>query len=331
MPQEIIIEPMTEHFIVWRCLHGGPLSLQSIDRWPSDSPLAWETYRARNLPLLRKLVQTYGTCAFLARDGDQVVGQLRFYPQAILSLEEAGELCLQQDFPAGCTERLVEKRFPPLEEIEDKTLVVHCMMTGSPHQRENPYQRKGIGTRLATALIAWAKEKGWEQIETGAFEDLPILYAFTGGAGERFLGEAGVQRRRHKDRARVGARGGAAPRAARTGSGAGAGPGERNEPAYHAPGARLSKWRPGNATTPTGQMQAQWAARRIPSPAGASTCSAGRFNARCGCTDARRGLAGTCGEKGIACPTGGSSTIWSGPPGSASRGSTGRSSVWSTA
>ena len=193
MPQEIIIEPMAERFIVWRCLHGGPLSLQSIDHWPSDSPLAWESYRARNLLLLRKLIQTYGTCAMLARDGDQVVGQLRFYPQAILSMEEAGMLCLQQDFPAGCTERLVEKRFPPLEEIEDKTLVVHCMMTGSPQQRENPYQRKGIGTRLANALIAWAGERGWEQIEAGAFEDLPILYAFTGGAGKGFWERLGFR------------------------------------------------------------------------------------------------------------------------------------------
>ncbi len=185
--QEITIEPMTERFIVWRCLHSGPLSSQTIDQWPSDSSLPWETYRARNLPLLRKLIRTYGTCAILARDGDQVVGHLRFYPRAILSMEAgAVGMCLQQGFPAGCSEQLVEKPFPPLREIADKTLVVHCMMTGSPQQHENPYQRKGIATRMAGALIAWAREQGWGQIEAGAFEDLPLLYAFTGAAGKSF-------------------------------------------------------------------------------------------------------------------------------------------------
>ena len=32
MVAKVVVEPMTEEFIVWRCLHGGPLSRGTIDR-----------------------------------------------------------------------------------------------------------------------------------------------------------------------------------------------------------------------------------------------------------------------------------------------------------
>jgi hypothetical protein len=128
-----------------------------------------ECYRQRNLPLLRKIAKTYGACAILARDGDHIVGQLRFYPKAICDLKGAGGLCLQQDHPAGPAEDFADHDFPPLAQIEDKTLVVHCLMTGSPQQRENPYQRKGIGTRMVRALIQWAKTNGWERNEADSY------------------------------------------------------------------------------------------------------------------------------------------------------------------
>lgn len=191
MLEDVSIEPMNESFILWRCLHGGPLSRETIDKCPSDGKVDWETRRAINIPLLRKIIKTYGTCAILAKDGDQVVGFLLFYPKILYSLKEAGGLCLQQAFPNGPSERLVETRFPPLEEIQEKTLTVRCLMTGSPFQDENPYQRKGIGTRMARELIQWAKENGWESIEATANEDLDILYAHTGQAGRRFWGKLG--------------------------------------------------------------------------------------------------------------------------------------------
>jgi len=34
MIKDVVIEPMTEDFIVWRCLHGGPFSCKTIDQWP---------------------------------------------------------------------------------------------------------------------------------------------------------------------------------------------------------------------------------------------------------------------------------------------------------
>ncbi len=186
MDKDIVIEPMDEEFILWRCLHFGPLSCQSMDQWPSDSPMDWERYRTRNVPLLKKLTRTYGACAILARAGDRVVGQLRFYPREVWNMAEAGELCLQQDFPNGPADDFAAKEFPSPALLEDKTLAIHCFMTGSPQQGENPYQRKGIGTGMVKFLIQWAGTHGWERIEVDAFEDLPLIYEITGSAGYPF-------------------------------------------------------------------------------------------------------------------------------------------------
>jgi N-acetylglutamate synthase-like GNAT family acetyltransferase len=67
------------------------------------------------------------------------------------------------------------------------------MMTGSPLQKKNPYQRKGIGTRMVRALIEWAKANGWERIEADSFEDIPIIYDITGSAGHTFWEKLGFR------------------------------------------------------------------------------------------------------------------------------------------
>lgn len=186
MIEDVVVEPMTDDCILWRCLHAGPLTCHSVDQLPSEGRTELERYRRRNLPFLRKIARTYGACAILARDGDRIVGMLRFYPKAICGLDGAGGLCLLQDHPAGPIEGFAENHFPAPAQIEDRTLSVHCLMTGSPQQKENPYQRKGIGTRMVRALIQWAKANGWERIEADSFEDLPIIYEMTGSAGHKF-------------------------------------------------------------------------------------------------------------------------------------------------
>jgi GNAT superfamily N-acetyltransferase len=191
MGKEIFIEPMSEKFILWRCLHFGPLSHQSIDQWPADSQMDWERFRTRNIPFLAKLTRTYGACAILARVDDRAVAQLRFYPKVIWDKKDAGELCLLQDYPSGPVDDFAETAFPPLEKIEDKTLAIHCLMTGSSQQEDNPFQRKGIGTRMVRYLIQWAKGKGWERIQVDAFEDIPLIYEITGSAGYTFWEKLG--------------------------------------------------------------------------------------------------------------------------------------------
>ena len=193
MAENLVIEPMTEEFILWRCLHSGPLSCDTINRWSSADNMPWDSYRKRNIPLLAKLTRTYGACAIIARDGDNIVGHLRFYPKAIYDLEGAGYLCLQQDHTAGPADNFADSDFPSPVQPGERTLLVHCLMTGSPLQKENPYQRKGIGTRMVRALIEWARANRWERIEANAFEDIPIIYEITGSAGVRFWEKLGFK------------------------------------------------------------------------------------------------------------------------------------------
>ncbi|OGD22300.1 MAG: hypothetical protein A2W03_09435 [Candidatus Aminicenantes bacterium RBG_16_63_16] len=184
---DLIVEPMREDFILWRCLHGGPLNRQNIDVPPTNLGVDWPSARARNIPLLVKLTRTYGACAIMARDGDDVVGTLRFYPMALCSFEDSGAgFCLQQRPPAGPADDLAARGLPSLTAQADKTLFVHCLMiTASPGEPER-YRRKGLATRLAQELIRWAKGQGWSAIEANAYEELPMLYAISGVAGRRF-------------------------------------------------------------------------------------------------------------------------------------------------
>ena len=118
---------------------------------------------------------------------------LRFYPKSVCSLNGDGGFCLQQDPPNGPAFNLCNSEFPSLEQIDDKTLMIHCMMTGSPQQEENPYQRKGIATQMGKTLIEWAQGKGWRGIEVEAFEDIPIVYEITGSAGQTFWAKIGFR------------------------------------------------------------------------------------------------------------------------------------------
>lgn len=209
MSENVSIEPMTENFILWRCLHHGPLSKQTIEQLPSEEQqnINWENIRAINVPLLKKLIKIYGTCAIVARDGDEIIGMLRFYPKAVISMEKAGHLCLQQDYPAGPNEDLINEQFPSFDEIEDKTLKVHCIMTSRPYAGDKEAElfgehylnkadagaRKGIGLKLAQALIAWAKEQGWKRLEVTTFADLDMFYGVTGSAGKSFWEKLGFK------------------------------------------------------------------------------------------------------------------------------------------
>lgn len=198
----MVVEPMTGELIVWRCLHHGPVSPETLDVHPPDDSIPWARYRRRNIPLLEKLVRTYGTTAILARDGERVVGTLRFYPKVVTFMEGAGGLCLQQDFPSGPADDFVKTEFPEPADLIDKTLLVHCLMTGSALRSENPYLGRGLGSRLVEGLAGWALENHWRHIEAHAFEDLPLIYEITGSAGLTFwkkLGFSIMDRHPHPD------------------------------------------------------------------------------------------------------------------------------------
>ena len=192
MLDHLVIEPMREEPILWRCLHGGPLSAKNIDRPAPHPEIDWPLTRARNIPLLNKLVRTYGSCAIVARDGAETIATLRFYPKALCEFGEGGAaFCLQQRYPSGPSDDLVSRDFPTLRKLPEKTLFVHCMIIVSPKDEPNRYKRKGLATRLGRELIRWAKKQGWQAIEATAYEEIPMLYAISGVAGRRFWEKIG--------------------------------------------------------------------------------------------------------------------------------------------
>lgn len=193
MPEDLSVEPMREDFILWRCLHGGPLNRRTIDAPAPGIEVDWPFVRARNLPLLRRLIQTYGSCAILARDGEDVVGTLRFYPKALCSFSEGAGFCLQQRYPAGPRDDMADGGVPFLKDMPDKTLFVHCLMVAAPPGDPQRYRRKGLASRMALELISWAESGGWAAIEAAAYEELPMLYAISGAAGRRFWEKLGFR------------------------------------------------------------------------------------------------------------------------------------------
>jgi hypothetical protein len=194
MVDHLIIEPMTESFVVWRCLHGGALDATTIDHPMPNPQVDWPHTKTRNVPLLKKLIATYGTCAMLARDGDSIVATLRFYPKALCTCTDSGPgFCLQQEFPAGPPDQLAAQELPPVEKLDDKTLFVHCLMIVAPKDEPDRYRRKGLATHLVGELIRWSIKNKWDAIEANAYEEIPILYAISGVAGRRFWEKLGFR------------------------------------------------------------------------------------------------------------------------------------------
>jgi len=187
MIEPVAVEMMSKKALLWRCLHGGPMTTDSIEERSPDGKVPYAAFRPRNLSLLQNLTDTYGACAVVARIGEIFVGHLRFYPQAVREMSEGGlGLCLQQEFPSGPAADLGRRIFPPLEEIADKTLLVHCMLLAANESGGERFRRKGIGTRMARMLIDWATRNGWGSIEATAYEALPIIYTTSGQAGRNF-------------------------------------------------------------------------------------------------------------------------------------------------
>jgi hypothetical protein len=182
---------MTGDYLVWRCLHGGALTTENLEHTTPHPAMDWPRIRTRNLPLMRKLTELYGSCAVLARDGEAIVGMIRFYPKAIWQMNAPRGFCMQQCDPAGPADTFAEAVLPPLQDIDDKTLQVHCLTVGSPGRPGGDYQRKGIASRMVRELERWARERVWQAIEAAAYEELPTLYAVTGNAGRRFWEKLG--------------------------------------------------------------------------------------------------------------------------------------------
>ena len=212
----IEIRPMDEDYVLTECLHEGPIdttkagpseagagdlashpwSDETLERWLADNPGGCKT----DAGFLREMIERYGTCAFLAREGRTVVGFLRFFPMEVARAMVPGE-----------PEPILDPKLACERGEDEGTLWVECVMTCEPYTgtiedappavRDLQYYRsvaevggrKGLGLRLAKALIPWAREHGWKRIIKIAHPDLDVYYGQWGGGGKGFWEKAGFR------------------------------------------------------------------------------------------------------------------------------------------
>jgi GNAT superfamily N-acetyltransferase len=219
------IRPMGEDCILPRCLHAGPIGATVIRvSEPADVALAphpWSDETIRDLvaerpdfglcdagegfpaEFMREMIQRYGTCALLAWEGGKVVGFVRFYPMEIARMVDERR--------AGRAEPILDPTLACDPEHDHATLWVHCVMTSRPYTggttevgstsggdrifraAEEAGARKGVGLRLAKALVPWAREHGWKRIIKIAPCDLDFFYGIWGGGGKTFWEKAGFR------------------------------------------------------------------------------------------------------------------------------------------
>lgn len=142
--------PMNKDFILFCCLHCGPLSPSNIEE---KSNLSKEQLD-RNKKFLSRLIDTYGSCAMLAIEGASVVAHARFYPQIIYNQVK---ICCQ-DPNQAITQQMVDLDFPPIENPSDRILKIACFFV------HKDYRGRGLSHKLIDAILEWAKNNAWKSV-----------------------------------------------------------------------------------------------------------------------------------------------------------------------
>ena len=225
MGRMVEIKPMDEEFILPRCLHAGPIDTaagEASESVESDVPQhPWSDETMRDLvarhpdfglcdagggwarEFMREMIRRYGTCALLAWEEGKVVGFIRFYAMEIARMVDERR--------AGRAEPILDPTLACEPQDDAATLWVHCVMTSRPYTgttvevgptsggdaifrtAEQAGARKGIGLRLARALIPWAREHGWKRVIKVAPCDLDFFYGIWGGGGKAFWEKVGFK------------------------------------------------------------------------------------------------------------------------------------------
>jgi len=209
------IRPMNERYIHVVCQHDGPVDTSSFTPvWErqvgalpphpwGDATIArlaadhgaglthgWCKSRVA-MEFMREMVQRYGTCALLAWQGEKVVGHIRFYPMTVARLVAKNASAGQDPSPGLDPTSACEP------ERDAGTLWVQCVMTCPSYQDSEGAAlagaRKGVGLRLARALVLWARERGWRRIVKVAHCDLDWFYGVQGGGGRAFWEKVGFE------------------------------------------------------------------------------------------------------------------------------------------
>ncbi len=149
--------PMNKEFILFCCLHCGLLRPSTIEE-KCSLPKGQSN---RNKKFLGRLVDTYGSCAMLAMEGDSVVAHARFYPQAIYN---QFKFCCQ-DPNHAITQEMVEMKLPPLANPAERILRITCFFV------HKDYQGQGMSHKLIDAILEWAKSNAWKSVRCFAYLD----------------------------------------------------------------------------------------------------------------------------------------------------------------
>jgi GNAT superfamily N-acetyltransferase len=149
--------PMNKDFILFCCLHCGLLSPSNIKE-KCSLPKGQSN---RNKKLLGRLIDTYGSCAMLAMEGDFVVAHARFYPHIIYN---QFEFCCH-DPNHAITQEMVEMKLPPLDNSAERILSITCFFV------HKDYRGQGLSHKLIDAILEWAKNNDWKSIRCFAYPD----------------------------------------------------------------------------------------------------------------------------------------------------------------
>jgi len=209
------INPMDESYILITCLHDGPVDTTKwVPSWHVDAselpPHPWSNETIRELAdrypmishggrgaepqreFMREMIQRFGTCALLAWEEQKVVGLVRFYPMEVARL-------IAKSHTQGFSPVLNCNLACEPEEDEGR-LWAQCVMTCAPYSDSEGARgsgaRKGLGLRLAGALVSWARENGWKRIVKVAHCDLDWFYGIQGGGGRTFWEKVGFKAER---------------------------------------------------------------------------------------------------------------------------------------
>ena len=157
----MIICPMDKDFILFQCVHCGPLSPSNIGTKTMNIAGTLKEQFERNKKFLTRLTDTYGSCAMLAIDGNSVVAHARFYPQILL--DKINFCC--QDPKYAITQEMVEMYLPAIENPADKILKIDCFLVN-----EN-YRGQGLSHALIEGILDWAQSHDWKTVRGFAASD----------------------------------------------------------------------------------------------------------------------------------------------------------------
>jgi GNAT superfamily N-acetyltransferase len=134
---------------------------------------------------LRGISRRYGATGLAAIEDGQIVGLLRFYPRALR--ETIGQLCPQDEPFARRLASTAVESLPKLNDLRPRELQIACLQV-IPERRG-----RGVGRALIQGTVAWARERGWDEIYAPAIRHILPLMSWSGQMSATSLRKQGFE------------------------------------------------------------------------------------------------------------------------------------------